>query len=128
MNRTTIDDILAQARSRFTRVQPAEAYAEMHRGAIVIDLRCPSDRARTGAPPESISVPRTVLEWRVDPDSEWRDKRLTDLKARLILVCNDGYQSSLAVSSLMDLGFTRVTDVEGGVHAWAHAGVPLSPA
>jgi len=126
--RTTIDDMLARARSRYARLQPEEAYLEAGEGATIVDLRCPSDRARLGAPAGSVPVPRAVLEWRIDPDSPWRDERISDLDARLILICNDGFQSSLAVSNLIDLGFTSVTDVDGGANGWSEAGVPLKPA
>jgi len=126
--RTTIEDMVGAARARYTRLQPEEAYREALAGATIIDLRCPFDRDRIGAPPGAVPIQRTVLEWRVDPDSPWKDERVADLDARLILLCNDGFQSSLAVSNLIDLGFTRVTDVDGGANGWAESGIPLASA
>jgi len=123
--RTTIDDVLAAARARFRRVTPSEVEAAQTEGAIVVDTRCEADRERVGVIPGSIPIQRTVLEWRADPDSPWKDARSADLEARLILVCNDGFSSSLAAASLLDLGFENVTDVEGGANAWAAASLPL---
>ena len=123
--RTTIDDVLAAARARLERLTPNEARVAQTDGAIVVDTRCDADRERVGVIPDSIPIQRTVLEWRADPDSPWKDPRIADLETRLILVCNDGFSSSLAAASLLDLGFENVTDVEGGAHAWAAAGLPL---
>jgi rhodanese-related sulfurtransferase len=123
--RTTIDDVLAAARARLARLTPNEARAAQTEGAIVVDTRCEVDRERVGVIPGSIPIQRTVLEWRADPDSPWKDPRIADLETRLILVCNDGFSSSLAAASLLDLGFENVTDVDGGANAWAAAGLPL---
>jgi rhodanese-related sulfurtransferase len=123
--RTTIDDMLAAARARLERLTPSEVRAAQTEGAIVVDTRCEADRERVGVIPGSIPIQRTVLEWRADPDSPWKDPRIANLAARLILVCNDGFSSSLAAASLLDLGFDNVTDVDGGAHAWAAAGLPL---
>jgi rhodanese-related sulfurtransferase len=126
--RTTIDDVLAAARARFSRLTPSEVRAAQDEGAIVVDLRCDADRERVGVIPDSIPIRRSVLEWRADPVSPSKDPRIADLGARLILVCNDGYSSSLAAASLLELGFTDVTDMAGGAHAWAAAGLPLESA
>jgi rhodanese-related sulfurtransferase len=123
--RTTIDDMLAAARARLERLTPSEVRAAQTEGAIVVDTRCEADRERVGVIPGSIPIQRTVLEWRADPASPWKDPRIANLAARLILVCNDGFSSSLAAASLLDLGFDNVTDVDGGAHAWAAAGLPL---
>jgi rhodanese-related sulfurtransferase len=123
--RTTIDDVLAAARARFRPLTPSEVGTAQAEGTIVVDTRCEADRERVGAIPGSIPIQRTVLEWRADPDSPWKDPRIADLEARLILVCNDGFSSSLAAASLLDLGFENVTDLEGGANAWAAAGLPL---
>ena len=123
--RLTIDEMLAAARARLQRVQPSDVKAEQDRGAVVVDIRCESDRRRTGVISGSVTVERTVLEWRADPDSPWRDPRIADLDWRLILICSDGYSSSLAAVSLLDLGFGDVTDVDGGITAWIAEGLSL---
>ena len=123
--RLTVDEMLAAARARLQRVQPSNVDAEQDRGAVVVDIRCESDRRRTGVIRGSVAVERTVLEWRADPDSPWSDPRIAELDRRLILICSDGYSSSLAAVSLLDLGFGDVTDVDGGVTAWVAEGLSL---
>lgn len=123
--RLTIDKMLAAARTRFRRLQPPDVEGEQRRGAVVVDIRCESDRRRTGVIPGSVAIERTVLEWRADPDSPWCDPRIADLDRQLILICSDGYSSSLAAVSLLDLGFGDVTDVDGGITAWVAEGLPL---
>ena len=76
--------------------------------------------------PGAVFVPRNVLEWRCDPDCTHRDDRLADLDRHLILMCNEGYQSSLAAATLQRLGFARATDLAGGFQAWCEAGLPVS--
>jgi rhodanese-related sulfurtransferase len=121
---TSIDDVLAEARQRILRYAPAEA-AAAH--ALIVDLRSHDERARTGIIPGSIHVPRSVLEWRADPDSEWSNPRIADRQLPLVLVCTHGYSSSLAAASLVVLGFEHVGDLEGGFEAWAAAGLPVAP-
>ena len=125
MTRKTIDQLLTEARDRIDRLTPAEALAEQRSGAIVVDTRCATDRAATGVIPGSVHIPRTVLEWRADPASAWSDPRISNLDARLVLVCSDGFSSSLAVATLADLGFARAADIIGGVNRWAGEGLPL---
>lgn len=127
-SRTTIEETLAAARARFRRLQPSEVEGAQEAGAVVVDLRCADDRRRTGVVRGSVVIERTVLEWRADPESPWRDPRIADLELRLILLCADGYSSSLAAASLLDLGFAEVTDVDGGVTGWIAAGLSLDPA
>lgn len=124
--RVTINDLLARARRRLERLEPPEAFAAQRAGATLIDIRCEAERARDGVIPGARFYPRNVLEWRVDPASGHSDPTLTDdLDAHLILVCREGYQSSLAASTLQDIGFARATDVVGGFKAWAAAGLPV---
>lgn len=123
--RCSIDDMLAEARRRITRLSPADAWRAMNAGSLLVDLRCEDDRWRNGVVPSSIHIPRTVLEWRADPTSPWRDDRVARLDARIIMLCSDGYSSSLAGASLCDLGFTDVGDVIGGFTAWRQDGLPI---
>jgi rhodanese-related sulfurtransferase len=126
--RISISDLLAAARGRLDRVSPAGARAEMAAGAILVDIRGDAQRAADGAVPGAVAIPRNVLEWRCDPDSDVRDPRLADCDRRVILMCDEGYQSSLAAATLRDLGFSRATDIDGGFQAWRAAGFPVEPA
>jgi rhodanese-related sulfurtransferase len=129
MARVTINDLLASARARLDRVSPAEALAAVRDGAVLIDIRSERQRAADGVIPGSTFIPRNLLEWRVDPASGHGLPGLgDDLDRRLILVCDEGYQSSLAAATLQDLGFRRATDVAGGFQAWRAAGLPVEPA
>ena len=126
MPRTTIDALLARARSRLQRVTLDTVAEAVRDGALVVDIRSERQRAADGLIPGAIFHPRNVLEWRCDPASGHDDPRLSaDLGRRLILVCNEGYQSSLAAATLQDLGFDRATDLDGGFQAWAAAGLPV---
>ena len=124
--RRSIDDMLAEARQRISRLSPTDAWNAMSTGRVLVDLRCEEDRRSAGVVPGSIHVPRSVLEWRADPVSPWRDQRIARLDARLILLCSDGYSSSLAGASLRDLGFTDVGDVVGGFASWRRDGLPVA--
>jgi rhodanese-related sulfurtransferase len=126
VNRTTINDLLAAARARLQRVRPADALDAVRRGAVLIDIRSEAQRDADGVIPGALFHPRNVLEWRVDPASGHADPSLGgDVDAWLVLVCNEGYQSSLAAATLQDLGFARATDLEGGFQAWSAAGLPV---
>ena len=129
MTRRTIDDLLRDARARFDRVGPREAQEAVERGgALLVDIRSELHRQRDGTIPGAIHHPRNALEWRADPASGHHDPRLSgDLDRRVILVCDGGYQSSLAAATLLDLGFTRATDLVGGFAAWRDAGLPVDP-
>jgi rhodanese-related sulfurtransferase len=122
-----IDELLARARARYRRLAPAEAYAAMRAGAVLIDSRTDSQRWRDGTVPGALVIDRTVLEWRVDPSSGAADPAVGGLGARIVLLCNQGYSSSLAVASLLDLGAGDVSDVVGGFQAWRAAGLPVEP-
>ncbi len=121
----SIDQLLEQARRQIERLSPADAHRAAAGGAIIVDLRCQEDRLSNGAIPGSVHVPRTVLEWRADPDSPWRLDAIAHLDAHLILVCNDGYSSSLAAANLKRLGFERVADIAGGFGAWREHDLPV---
>jgi rhodanese-related sulfurtransferase len=128
--RTTIDEMLEQARTRLERVGPREALdATRDEGALIVDIRSELNRERHGAIPGAVWHPRNVVEWRADPASGYDDPALSgDLGRRLIVVCDEGYQSSLVAATLQDLGFTRATDLVGGFVAWRAAGLPVEPA
>ena len=115
--------MLAGARSRIVRYTPAEAAAADD--VLLVDLRSVDERVRRGVIPGSKHVPRSVLEWRADPTAESFDPEVA--ARRLVLFCNEGYSSSLAAASLMELG-VDAGDLVGGFEAWRKAGLPVEPA
>jgi rhodanese-related sulfurtransferase len=121
----SIDEVLERARRRFTRVEPGQAAAEMARGALLVDTRTDAQRAEQGEIPGAVVIERTVMEWRLDPASPSRIAQATDHQVRVIVVCSEGYSSSLAAASLQDLGLVNATDVIGGFEAWKAAGLPV---
>jgi rhodanese-related sulfurtransferase len=124
-SRTTVDGFLASARSRITRLTPHQALSAQNAGAIIIDTRCESDRASEGVVPGSTHIPLSTLLWRVDPAGELTDDSVNDLAQHLVLYCVDGYASSWAGATLKTLGFTTISDLEGGFTAWRDAGLPI---
>ena len=118
-DRVAIDLLLAKARVGLDRVEPADLEAEVAAGALVVDIRPVEQRARDGALPGAVVVDRNVLEWRLDPTSPHRLLVATDTDVRYVLVCNEGYGSSLAAATLRELGLRRATDLVGGFEAWA---------
>ena len=123
----SIRELLETARSAIDRYTPAQALEAQAAGAIIVDVRCADDRANEGDVPGAVAFPLSVLPWRADPDSGTRDERIADRDAHLILMCNDGYSSSLAAQTLKQMGFGRVGDMDGGFHAWAAQGLPVEP-
>ena len=124
--RTTVHALLASARARLDRVEPEQAQGLRERGALLVDIRSEHQRARNGVIPGARWHPRNTLEWRADPDSGHCDPEIAgDLGRRVIVVCDEGYQSSLAAAVLHDIGFARATDLAGGFHAWRAAGLPV---
>jgi rhodanese-related sulfurtransferase len=119
----TIDELLAQARSRLDRLDPQGAHAAVANGAILVDIRAESQHAAPGAVPGAVFIPRNVLEWRCDPASDHRDERIPPGR-QVVVMCDAGYQSSLAAATLRDLG-VDATDLEGGFQAWRAAGLPV---
>lgn len=124
--RRTLDEMLDQARARVNRLDPEAALAAAGRGAPIIDIRSVVDRERDGIIPCSIHIPRTVLEWRLDPDSLLRNPHIDGADQHMVLVCDHGYSSLLAAAALIDLGFADVSDVIGGFAEWRDAGLPTA--
>ena len=118
---SSIDRILADARSDLDRVEARDLEAEMAAGALVVDTRPVEQRERDGELPGAVVVDRNVLEWRLDPTSPDRIPEATDVERRIIVVCNEGYSSSLAAATLKQLGLQRATDLVGGYQAWLRA-------
>ena len=125
MSHRTLDELLAEARGKIERLEPAEAWSAARDGALIVDTR--SDRS-PGVAPGSLHVALSVLQWRLAPDSAWRNPHAGSLETRLILICEHGESSSLAAASLVELGFTRVGDVVGGFEAWLAADLPVTEA
>ena len=113
-----IDELLADARTHLDRVHSNELAAAQAAGALVIDIRPDAQRAHDGALPGAIVIDRNVLEWRLDPASPHRIAEATDHSRWIILVCNEGYSSSLAAATLQELGLHRATDLVGGYQEW----------
>jgi rhodanese-related sulfurtransferase len=124
----TLGELLAEARDRIERLEPAEAFAAMEEGALLVDIRSEANREREGIVPGSLHIPRTVLEWRVAPDSPWRSPHVCGPDGWIVLLCDHGYSSSLAAATLVELGFSRASDVVGGFEAWSAAGLPTADA
>ena len=123
--RTTINDLLQAARQRLDRLNPEEAQRAFQNGALLLDIRSESQRAQDGVVPGALYHPRNVVEWRLDPDSGASDPAVGGTDRHVIVMCNEGYQSSLVAATLKDLGFDRATDLDGGFQAWRAAGLPV---
>jgi rhodanese-related sulfurtransferase len=123
--RVTLDDLLAAARAGLDRLDPVGAAAAVADGAVLIDIRSDRQIAADGVVPGALVVPRNVLEWRLDPACAYRLADAPGLDAHVILMCNEGYASSLAAATLQQLGFARATDLDGGFQAWRAAGLPV---
>jgi rhodanese-related sulfurtransferase len=126
-DRKTIDELLDEARAQLHRLDPTEASEAASKGALLIDIRSDHQRAADGVVPGTIYFPRNVLEWRCDPTSAGHDPRVDGLDRQLIVMCNEGYASSLAAVTLRELGFDNATDLDGGFQAWRAAGLPVEP-
>ncbi len=126
--RQTIQQLLANSRAGLNRLEPAAALMAQTAGATLIDTRCADDRRASGVIPGSVHIPLSVLFWRLDPMSGHHIPSLADPDRPVVLLCTDGYSSSLAAATLLGLGFTHATDVIGGFRAWVEAGLPLEPA
>ncbi|MFJ4674561.1 MULTISPECIES: rhodanese-like domain-containing protein [unclassified Kitasatospora] len=120
----TVDQLVAAARAGLDRPDPARAWAEVTDGARLVDIRPAAQRAREGEIPGALVIERNVLEWRLDPTGSHRIPEAVDHGVRWIVVCSEGYASSLAAASLQELGLYRATDLDGGFVAWAAAGLP----
>ena len=117
-NPSRIDDLLARARSKLDRVRPEDLATELAAGALVVDTRPVEQRLRDGELPGAVVVDRNVLEWRLDPTSPYRLPEAGDPERRVIVVCDQGYSSSLVAATLQELGLRRATDLVGGFTAW----------
>jgi len=122
---TSIDEILAAARRRLNRLNPAQACRAIKDGALLVDIRPQAQRQSEGQVPGALAVERNVLEWRFDPRSDAKLPQATGYDQRVIIMCSRGYTSSLAAASLQDLGLRYATDLDGGFHGWADAGLPV---
>jgi rhodanese-related sulfurtransferase len=120
----TVDKLLAAARQGLDRLTPAQALAACRSGAVLVDIRSEAQQARDGEIPGARRHPRNVLEWRLDPACEHRDADIARRDVRVILVCDEGYQSSLVAATARRFG-VDATDVIGGFQAWRAAGLPV---
>jgi rhodanese-related sulfurtransferase len=124
----TIAQMLEAARARLQRLAPGEAAAAVAGGALLVDIRPGWQRADEGEIPGALLIERNHLEWRLDPTSDAKIAQAVDHDVAVVVVCSEGYTSSLAAASLQDLGLHRATDLVGGFHAWREAGLPTTPA
>ncbi|WP_344892395.1 rhodanese-like domain-containing protein [Actinomadura meridiana] len=122
----SIDEILADARARLRRLTPEAAHARWQRGALLVDIRPAAQRVTEGEVPGALVIERNVLEWRLDPTSDARIPQATGHDVDVIILCSEGYTSSLAAAALQDLGLDSATDVDGGYQAWRAAGLPVT--
>jgi rhodanese-related sulfurtransferase len=123
--RRSVDHVLADARHRLCRLDPRAAYERVRGGALLVDIRPAVYRLAEGLIPGALVIERNDLEWRLDPASEAR-LPVASYDLEVIIVCNEGYASSLAAASLQDLGLRTATDLVGGFRAWRAAGLPVS--
>jgi rhodanese-related sulfurtransferase len=121
----TIDDMLAEARTRLARLSPAQSDEAVRAGAVLVDIRPAAQRAAEGEIPGAVIVERNVLEWRFDPASAAR-LPIAGYDLQIIVVCSEGYTSSLAAAALQELGVHRATDLAGGFKAWQASGRPVT--
>lgn len=122
---TSVDEVLRRARERLERLKPRAAAHAAAEGALLVDIRSESRRRNEGTIPGALVIDRNVLEWRLDPQSPWRIPEVRSHEQPIVLVCDEGYASSLAAAALQDLGLTRATDMDGGYRAWVAAGLPV---
>ncbi|MBM6399035.1 rhodanese-like domain-containing protein [Phycicoccus sonneratiae] len=122
-----VDLLLSAARARLDRLSPEQAAAEIRSGAaVLVDIRPAAQRAEQGEPDGALVVERNVLEWRFDPTNDAALPIAAD-DLRVVVICQEGYTSSLAAAALRDVGVHRATDVDGGFAAWRAAGLPTTP-
>jgi rhodanese-related sulfurtransferase len=124
----TIEELLTSARARLVRLTPQDAFRELSGEAVLVDIRPAAQRADQGEIPGSAIIERNHLEWRLDPCCEARLPWVTGYDHRVIVICQEGYTSSLAAAALHDLGLHRATDVAGGFRAWVAEGLPSASA
>jgi rhodanese-related sulfurtransferase len=122
-----VDRLLDQCRARLVRVGPEGAQKLVDEGGLLIDIRPAAQRAEFGEVPGALVVERNNLEWRLDPAGSHRLPEAADPDRPVIVMCQEGYASSLAAASLLDLGRRGATDLDGGFAAWKAAGLPTLP-
>ncbi len=122
----SVEQLLAEARSRITRLGPADAARRVADGAVLVDIRPQAQREAEGEVPGALVVERNHLEWRFDPESDSRLPEATGYDVEVVVMCQEGYTSSLAADALRSLGLSRAGDVIGGQRAWAAAGLPTT--
>lgn len=127
MDRLPISDTLAATRTRFRRLSVAGAHAAQDAGALLIDVRTGEQRTADGTVPGALIVALNVLEWRFDPTEPITVAAAGDFDRQIVVLCQEGYCSSLAAGRLLDLGYARATDVIGGFIAWRDYGLPVEP-
>lgn len=119
-----VEELLSSARASLARLTPAQALQEAKKGAVLIDIRPVEQRNRDGSLPGARVISRNVLEWRLDPQCEHRDRELARVGRRVIIVCDEGFQSSLAAATLQRFGLDA-TDLIGGMQAWLDQRLPV---
>jgi rhodanese-related sulfurtransferase len=124
--RTALDRLLIRARSRLARLRPRQAARAVGGGALIVDIRPEFQRRADGDIPGAIVIERNHLEWRLHPKSAGRIPEATDARVRWVVICDEGYASSLAAATLRDIGLTAATDVVGGFQAWRAARLPIA--
>ena len=123
---SAVDRLLAEARARIQRWTPAETHAHAQRGALLIDIRPVAQRAAHGVVPGALCIERNVLEWRLDPSRAHRLPEASSCARRVIVLCQQGYASSLAADSLRSLGYALAADMIEGFDGWRAAGLPIA--
>ncbi|WP_299540541.1 rhodanese-like domain-containing protein [uncultured Streptomyces sp.] len=123
-----IDELLERVRSGYERIGPKETADAAADGALLVDIRYAALRERDGVIPGALVVERNELEWRLDPRGSHRAAEAVGHDLHIVVICNEGYASSLAVASLRQLGLHRATDLVGGFQAWRAAGLPVTGA
>jgi rhodanese-related sulfurtransferase len=127
MSRKSIEELLQEARQGLERPGPEQARAAIDAGATLVDIRADSQIAADGKVPGAMVIARNVLEWRLDPDCPHRHPQAPGLREQVIVMCHEGYASSLVAATLREMGFARATDLDGGFQAWRAAGLPVEP-
>lgn len=122
----SLADLIEDARGKFVRMTPSQAFEAVSKGALLVDTRSERDRERSGIAPGSIHIPLSVLQWRLAPDSAWRNPHVGQADRKLLVICEHGFSSSLAAATLVDLGLDA-SDVVGGFEAWRAEGLPTVP-
>ncbi|MFF7971278.1 rhodanese-like domain-containing protein [Streptomyces sp. NPDC007905] len=123
-----IDDLLERVRAGYRRIEAQQAHEAARTGeALLVDIRYAALRERDGLIPGALVIERNELEWRLDPQGSHRVPEASGHDLRVVVICNEGYASSLAAASLHQLGLHRATDLVGGFQAWRAAGLPVEP-